>query len=428
MCRCVPHQMNNDFYNDFDTDLLGERTPDFRTPFQQGRDRIIYSSAFRRLQAKTQVFSVGEYDFYRTRLTHSIEVAQIGRSICNYLQQHSEHFSPSFFVDHDLVEASCLAHDLGHPPFGHAGERTLHDLMEPYGGFEGNAQTLRFLTETIFSRDDRRTGMKPTRALLDGVLKYKTLHAELHDPDNHFLYGGQKKYLDFVFDGWPICEELSPGKERDTFRSIECLIMDWADDTAYSLNDLTDGIRAGFLTAKRIETWASNLGVNGDSSEAVEFVLRTLREGDIDRAFSGQIGDFIQACSIVKRDNPMAAKTNRYAFDLSVDHRLLQRAKLYSRMAVDLVFRTAELQQLEHKTRHMMTGLFESLADNYIHGGRSQLVLLPRHRELEIQKQQDPSAIARLLCDYLAGMTDGFAVRTYKRLFDPEFGSMVDLV
>lgn len=420
--------MNNKFYNDFDTDLWGKRTSDFRTPFQQGRDRIIYSSAFRRLQAKTQVFSVGEYDFYRTRLTHSIEVAQIGRSICNFLQQNSRHFSSTFYVDHDLVEASCLAHDLGHPPFGHAGERALQDMMRSYGGFEGNAQTLRILTETIFSRHDRRTGMKPTRALLDGVLKYKTLQSELDHPENHFLYEEQKMYLDFVFDGWPIRDRLAAGVKRDAFRSIECQVMDWADDTAYSLNDLTDGIRAGFLTTNRIEKWAEEQRVNGDLSDAVEFVLGAIHEGDMDRTFGTQIGDFIQACSVVKRDNPMAARTNRYAFGLHVDDRILQRAKLYSRMAGDLVFQTAELQQLEHKTRQLVTKLFKCLADNYLVESEPMLLLLPTNREMAIRKESNLNSRVRLLCDYLAGMTDGFAVRMYKRLFDPDFGSMVDLV
>lgn len=420
--------MKNDFYNDFDTDLLGERTSDFRTPFQQGRDRIIYSSAFRRLQAKTQVFSVGEYDFYRTRLTHSIEVAQIGRSICNYLRRNSNHFSATFYVDHDLVEASCLAHDLGHPPFGHAGEQALHEVMQSYGGFEGNAQTLRILTETIFSQGDVRAGMKPTRALLDGVLKYKTRWSELDCPNNHFLYEGQTSYLDFVFDGWPIQDVLAAGVPRDAFRSIECQVMDWADDTAYSLNDLTDGIRAGFLTAPKIENWAAELGVDGDLSEAVEFVLRTIREGDMDRAFGTEIGEFIQACSVVRRDNPMAVKTNRYAFGLHVDDRLLQRAKLFSRMAVDLVFQTAELQQLEHKTRHIVTKLFECLSANYLTDSKTNLLLLPAHREVAVTKEKDRACRARLLCDYIAGMTDGFAVRTYRRLFDPKFGSIVDLV
>ena len=145
-------KMNNDFYKDYDLERFNESTrdEDYRTEFQIDRDRIIHSSEFRRLQGKTQVFLPGEYDFYRTRLTHSIEVAQIGRSICNYLKKTDHRLNENFFIDADLVEAACLTHDLGHPPFGHAGERTLNKLMQPYGGFEGNAQTLRLLTKIFY--------------------------------------------------------------------------------------------------------------------------------------------------------------------------------------------------------------------------------------------------------------------------------------
>jgi dGTPase len=125
----------NNFYNKFDLESLYGREPDeYRTAFQTDRDRIIYSSAFRRLQAKTQVFLSGEFDFYRTRLTHSLEVAQIGRSISSFLKQTSPFLKEDFFIDPDLVEGICLTHDLGHSPFGHAGERTLHHpVREPLG-------------------------------------------------------------------------------------------------------------------------------------------------------------------------------------------------------------------------------------------------------------------------------------------------------
>ena len=150
----------NGFYNSSDLESQHPREPDdFRSPFEVDRDRIIYSSAFRRLQAKTQVFVSGEFDFYRTRLTHSLEVAQIGRSICSFLQKTSAALGTDFFIDPDLVEAVCLAHDLGHAPFGHAGERTLHQLMLQYGGFEGNAQSLRIITETIYPGGSARRGM-----------------------------------------------------------------------------------------------------------------------------------------------------------------------------------------------------------------------------------------------------------------------------
>src|SRR5216117_2836932 len=137
--------MQNRFYNAFDSETFGApRKTDYRNAFQIDRDRIIHAHAFRKLQSKTQVFLSGEYDFYRTRLTHSLEVAQIGRSICHFVQaRDASPLRDDYHLDADLVEAVCLSHDLGHPPFGHGGERKLHEMMEEHGGFEGNAQTLR---------------------------------------------------------------------------------------------------------------------------------------------------------------------------------------------------------------------------------------------------------------------------------------------
>ncbi|MBK1832441.1 dGTP triphosphohydrolase [Roseibacillus ishigakijimensis] len=256
--------MQNQFYRAFDQERLsGQSTAgDYRSPFQIDRDRVLHTPAFRSLQSKTQVFWSGEYDFYRTRLTHSLEVAQIGRGLCDWLQKTSDLLHDEFFIDADLVEAVCLSHDLGHPPFGHAGERSLNHFMCDFGGFEGNAQTLRLLTERIFS--EKRAGMDPSRAFLDGVLKYKSLWSELSAegsrPEHHFLYDAQHGYLDFVLGGRDFPIELSPGRERNGFRSIECEIMDWADDTAYSLNDLADATRAGFLTIEKLEAWAEKNG------------------------------------------------------------------------------------------------------------------------------------------------------------------------
>src|SRR5476651_2434306 len=157
--------MADDFYNAFDRDYLNNefnapRKHDYRSVFHQDRDRLMFTGSFRRLQAKTQVFQAGEYDFYRTRLTHSLEVANIAKSIAVWLRKQE----PAAAIDPDLVEAICLAHDIGHPPFGHAGERALNALMENHGGFEGNAQTLRILTRTIYSGSDGRGGMSPSRA------------------------------------------------------------------------------------------------------------------------------------------------------------------------------------------------------------------------------------------------------------------------
>lgn len=329
----------NTFYNNFDTACVAEeRRNDYRTSFEQDRDRIIHTSAFRRLQAKTQVFLSGEYDFYRTRLTHSLEVAQIGRAMCNFLRRTSPHFSETSFVDSNLVEAICLSHDLGHPPFGHAGERTLNILMRNYGGFEGNAQTLRMLTETIYSEKGVRKGMNPSRAFLDGVLKYKTLFSELEKPDNHFVYAEQKQFLDFAFDGEDITKKFPAGKERDSFRSIECQIMDWSDDVAYSLNDVVDGIHSGFITRTNIEQWAEQQVLQTEEKESLSQLLTSMKENYVEHFMSGKIGKYIEACSVAPTENFMSNKTRRYGFHLLIDTQVKQESKMFKRLSLDLVF------------------------------------------------------------------------------------------
>ena len=147
----------------FAEDDRGPRGP--RDAFQRDRDRIIHSVGFRRLRHKTQVFVAPDGDHFRVRLTPSLEVAQIGRSICHFLSTQRGPLSDDFYIDGDLVEGVCLAHDLGHPPFGHSGERTLQELMLKWGGFEGNAQTLHLLTETMYQNETGVRGMQATRAL-----------------------------------------------------------------------------------------------------------------------------------------------------------------------------------------------------------------------------------------------------------------------
>ncbi len=419
----------NRFYTEFDFERLVPRQgKDYRNPFQVDRDRIIHSSAFRRLQAKTQVFLSGEYDFYRTRLTHSLEVAQIGRSICDFLQKNDPHLGAEFFIDSHLVEAVCLAHDLGHPPFGHAGESTLNRLMRPYGGFEGNAQTLRVLTEIIYPDGSARKGMNPTRALVDGVLKYKALLGELADPENHFIYDYQHRYRDFVFSGREIPAALTDPETLNRFRSIECQIMDWADDTAYSLDDVVDGIHAGFINEVRLAKWGERHNFQGREAELLEALLRELRSGNVERAFARKIGEFIQAVRLEEQDNFLSDLTNRYRFRLEIDLEIRQEANFYKKLAVELVFRTPELHQIEYKGNFVLERLFRAYRENYLAQGQKKLSLLPESLGQALAEEPDETRKMRLVCDHLAGMTDGFALRTYKRLFDPDFGSIMDLV
>lgn len=425
--------MANTFYNDFDRTCRYARpmrAGDYRTVFQRDRDGVIYSSAFRRLQAKTQVFLSGQYDFYRTRLTHSIEVAQIGRSICGWLATAGAPLDADFHVDQDLVEAVCLAHDLGHPPFGHAGERTLHRLMQKnYGGFEGNAQSLRIVTETIFSSGDGvRRGLDPTRAFVDGVMKYKRLWNESGGAPNHFLYEDQGSWREFALPGWEA--DIAPFVDANAFHSIECQIMDWADDTAYSLNDVADGVNAGFLDSDRIAQWADRrTAERPDERQHIDDLLDAMRRGLIDAWAGRRIGKFISACRAIERDNPMSARTNRYRFGIEVDPAVLAEAALYKALSVELVFRSPKIRQLEYKGDSLLERVFRALGDIYLREGApaQDAGLLPESFHARLAGEAEVSLRARHLCDYLAGMTDGYATRMFKRLFDPDFGSIVEL-
>lgn len=419
----------NRLYSEFDTETLSSRraSPDeHRTAFQVDRDRILHSSAFRRLQGKTQVFYsflVGDYDFYRTRLTHSLEVSQVGRSICAWLQRQGGPLDAETWVDGDLVEAACLAHDLGHPPFGHTGERALHRLMEPYGGFEGNAQTLRLLTDTLFG--EGREGMKPTRALLDATLKYKTLRSETPGAENHYIYDEQAPHLAFVTGGRAFPETLPPGKTRNAFRSLECQIMDWADDTAYSLNDLGDAIQRGFITLARLEAWAGRQALDDAEQRHLEFLLDTIRQGKVEGRLGRGIGEHIRACSLRERTNFMSGATRRYALELVIDAEMQAKAKLNKRIAKALVFDTPELHQLDFKADGVLSRMFEVLEERYIQrSGRRSWHFLPESIEQTLEQEQDTNWRARLVCDWLANLTDRSAWERHQRLFDVSGSAM----
>ena len=428
--------MTNRFYQPFDLETLepDRSRSDHRSAFQVDRDRILFSYAFRRLQSKTQVFQSGQYDFYRTRLTHSIEVARIGRSICDFLKADEDSpLEDDFFIDPDLVEAVGLAHDLGHPPFGHIGERKLHQLMRGHGGFEGNAQTLRILAEIIYERKDTPQGMNPTRAFLDGILKYKTLYSEMTSggdidrieyPENHFIYDEQARLREFVLgiDG----KDLSEADNLNNLQSIECQIMDWADDTAYSLHDIADGIKAGFITPSALEGWAVNNENSNVQSTALKELIKTIKDGYIESHFAIKIGAFIRAVSLEERQNALSASTHRHSYILRIDPAVKDECLLYKNLAYEIIFESPQIQQIEFKGGYILDKLFEAFSRNYVDGANRTLKILPQPVDGWINRA-DGTAKVRLICDHLAGMTDGLAIRAYKRLYDPEFGSIVDL-
>jgi dGTPase len=421
--------MTNRFYGAFDSENYGgARRTDYRNAFQIDRDRIIHAHAFRKLQSKTQVFLSGEYDFYRTRLTHSMEVAQIGRSICQFLKTRGGPLKDDFYIDGDLVEAVCLAHDLGHPPFGHSGERTLQELMVRWGGFEGNAQTLHLLMETMYQDNLGVHGMQPTRALMDGVLKYKTRFGQFKSvPQNHFLYDSQGDVLRFVFGGSAVPKSLPPGERLNAFKSVECQIMDWADDAAYSLNDIVDGVKTGFLSIDRIEAWAQSKVADAPGLQLLDELLGAIRNGRLESIFSSRIGTYITSCRLKERDNFMAGKTNRYRYELVVAPEAVRQSLFYKVLANDLIFESSQLQQMEHKARKVLFDLWDSCWRNYVVPGPRVVRILPPAVGALVDGAKGQKAKARQICDWLAGLTDGMIVRTYRRLFDPEFGSIRDL-
>jgi dGTPase len=422
--------MGNNFYSNFDLQRLNKSTrdTDYRSDFQIDRDRIIHSSEFRRLQGKTQVFLPGESDYYRTRLTHSIEVSQIGRSICNFLfKRYPEYFNDKYYIDSDLVEAACLAHDLGHPPFGHAGERTLNRLMSPYGGFEGNAQTLRLITEVFYRKNNGRRGMNPARAFLDSILKYKCTYSQFNNPENHFIYDFQKTYVAFVFYNNNYYKQFKNNNELNNFRSIECQIMDWADDTAYALNDIVDSISGGFITIKKLLKWLNDNSVLNFEQKIIEEIIQWIEEGIFKAKFGSLVGEFIRGCSIIEKSTFMNTKTNRYKYNLEISKEILSRTMLYKRIALELVFQTTHIQQMEYKGNLMLEQMFRALEDNYITNIKTKK-LLPDFTDSLIRNEKNLMKRANLVCDYLSGMTDTFAMRTYKRLFDPDFSSHTDYV
>jgi dGTPase len=423
--------MSADFYCDFDRqcfcdDVNLARTADYRSVFHQDRDRIMFTPAFRRLQAKTQVFQAGEYDFYRTRLTHSLEVANLAKSIAVWLRQSGD----AIAIDPDLLEAVCFAHDIGHPPFGHAGESVLNELMGAYGGFEGNAQTLRILTRTIYSRAKGRGGMSPTRALLDGVLKYKRLHRDRGADTNHFIYDDQAEILAFCFDTADLAAALGADTKVNDFHSIECQVMDLADDIAYSCFDVVDGWKARFLAADRLAAWrdAQEPALDRLQAKQLDDLLDMMAHDKVQPKMNVLIGQLIKDVSLRPLKNFMTGRTRRHAYEVVIRPEAKSRIRLHKKICRDLIFRTSTIQQIEFKGTHILRELGRTLFSNYLSMSEHPAVLIPREVHLSVIAAESQPARARLLCDHLSGMTDAYALRSYKRLLDPDYGSISELI
>jgi len=307
-------------------------------------------------------------------------------------------------------------------------------LMAAHGGFEGNGQTLRILTRLIYAREQGTEGMNPTRAFLDGVLKYKLLYRERQKqlgehPENHFIYDDQESYRDFALGSGLVPGELDSLVDLNRIRSIECQIMDWADDAAYSLNDIVDGIEARYITQHTVDRWVEQTNELTESDlKLIDELKRSIREGYYERKFNSKVGLFISATRITESDGPFSDRTNRYRYRLEVDPGALREAELYKRIANDLIFQSTTIQQIEFKGSRLIESLFEAMMENYsVSSGSRCLKLVPEIDHRNFLEAASDDSRARLVCDFLSGLTDGQAVRYYKKWFDPDFASILDL-
>jgi dGTPase len=352
-----------------------------RSPWQRDRDRVIHAAAFRKLQYKTQVFVNHEGDFFRTRLTHSIEVAQIARSIARALR-----------LDEDLTEALSLAHDLGHPPFGHAGEEALNAGMKPWGGFNHNAQALRIVThlESCYAAFD---GLNLTWETLEGLAKHNGPVMRAH--------GYIKDY------------DALHRLDLHTHASAEAQLAALADDIAYHSHDLDDGLRAGLFAMEEI----SCLPVVGEALRearlsSLDLPSPRLRHETIRRIINRFVTDLIEETQRrLARLDPSGPDAIRHAkqrvvcfSDRMADANQAVKEFLYSHM-----YRHWRVNRMTVKARRVAGELFANLHDN--------CALLPDNWRA-LTGEGDPGRAALVVCDYIAGMTDRFAMDEHRRLTD----------
>ncbi len=355
----------------------GRRVPEpehaIRTAFQRDRDRIVHSAAFRRLEYKTQVFVNHEGDYYRTRLTHTLEAAQIARTIARALG-----------LGEVLAEAVALAHDLGHTPFGHAGEKVLNDLMKPYGGFDHNAQSLRTV-DWIEVRYPGFRGLNLTFEVREGIIKH-----------SHFK-------------GRPAAEEFDPS----TFPCLEAQIVDLADEIAYLAHDVDDGVKAGMLTLEDLEASA----LYRDASRAARTATpgaepRVLRYQTVIRMIDAMSTDLmhnlaaeIDRAGVKSVEDVRRAGTALASFSSTVTPQVLE----LKQVMAEKLYRHYRVSRMTEKAGRVLARLFET----YMAEPRQ----MPPHVLARAERDREP--ISRAVADYIAGMTDRFALDEYSKLFDP---------
>ncbi len=348
-----------------------EKEPLYRTVFQRDRERILHTTAFRRLEYKTQVFINSEGDYYRTRLTHTLEVAQIGRSIARALG-----------ANEDLIEAICLAHDLGHSPFGHSGEEVLNRLMQDYGGFDHNRQSLRIVTE-LEKRYPDFPGLNLTWETREGMVKHETEY-DISDAADY---------------------------NPDLRGHLEAQIANIADELAYTAHDLDDGLRSGMITPSMLEGIALwEILVESVGVRAVPLDDLT-RHRLIRKLIGVEVTDMVNTTGQRLRESGVQSVEDIQKLDYNVatfSEDMRRRNRELKDFLYANLYRHPRVLRMQSKAERVISELFEAY--------QKEPAILPYH----IQAQIDRFGLERTICDYIAGMTDRFAIEEHSRLFDPQ--------
>lgn len=419
-----------------------KRRLDQRTPYHRDKARVLHSAAFRRLQSKTQIHNNGLSDFYRTRLTHSLEVSQIGSGIVARLELAQPEFS-SILPSSNLIETICLCHDIGHPPFGHGGETALNYMMLKQGGFEGNGQTFRIVTQlepyTEFN------GMNLTRRSLLGLLKYPVCLSEVSAPypidtSRNFrqlkteewmpgkgIYDHDKALLDAVLSPLSKSDKLlfrtlrSQSKDeqgqhkKSRYKSLDCSIMEIADDIAYGVHDLEDAIAMGIISK---HLWQEKVAT--ELAEIKDFCLIDQITEITNHLFSQQhfkrkdaigalVNSLITSVEIKKVDPRFNEPLLSYNAYLSPA--MFQVLNILKQFVLKYVIKSPDLQILEYRGQQIVMELFEAF-----NAGPLRFLPEPIKQHWRAQKG-DKSREMRVIADYISSLTDNHALRLHASLF-----------
>lgn len=432
---------NNLLYSDEDLVRVKEESSEknresFRDNFERDFARIIHSSSFRRLQGKTQVFGPEEGDYHRTRLTHTLEVAQIARGITIELNYNNLSVLNNVGkVDTSLIEAAALAHDLGHPPYGHQGERALNKHMNKFGlGFEGNAHTFRLITKL---ENDNENGLNLTRATLLSILKYPVTYDKVVNPNNQnkppkfsvFTEDEERlKWLIDIFDNNEI-DFFQEIKEGDTIndhrktnnKTLECSIIEIADDIAYVTHDLQDALKLELIDLQMIADVLEqykNTRIFGKLCQKFKDVMKNSNtyKKDLKNFFADMIHLLIKDVFVEERREFKSPRLKYLAKLSNEGERLIKKLNEVTKSEVIM---SQRVQTLEWKGGYIISKLFDAFMNE------PKLLLLPA--EYRALNTSSDKIRARVVCDYIAGMTDKYAQRMYSRLFDPKQGKLLDL-